>query len=369
MARLDPTIAASRRGRLGRPIRETSAGGGTRRVTELSTVGLMAVMLASLEELLDDVDARAPFRTSDALSGSRFEAVRFRGRRMILKYVGVDDDWIMRASGDLHCRQLRLFQSGVLSRLPASIDHAIVAVAPYRSERGHTGAAILMREVATFLIPPGSAPIDLRTHLRFLDHMAELHAAYWGWEDAFELFPLAHHYVFLTPTMAAIEQERGSTDPVPRAVAEGWARLHRLWPKTAATLTELAEDPGALAGALDAGPQTLVHGDWKLGNLGEHADGRTILLDWDRCGAGPATFDLAWYLAVNCDRLPQSKEAAIDAYRGSLQTHGVSVDGWWDSQLALTSLGAFLMLGWAKTDDPVEFRWWESRLADGLARL
>src|ERR1700730_15841610 len=159
----------------------------------------------SLAELPADLDERQPFKTSDSLSGSRFESVRYRGERMILKYVSVDDDWIMRATGDIDCRMRRLFASDALDRLPASIDHATVAVAPFQSRHGHTGAALLLRDVASVLVPSGSHAIPLDTHRRFIEHMAELHAAFWDFEDDVILIPLAHHYLFLTPTMAAIE--------------------------------------------------------------------------------------------------------------------------------------------------------------------
>jgi len=199
--------------------------------------------------------------------------------------------------------------------------------------------------------------------------MAALHAAFWGWRDTLDLIPLAHHYVILTPLMASLEAERGGTDPVPKEVAKGWEALRRQTPETAATLEQLAYDPGPLAAALSATPQTFIHADWKLGNLGERADGTTILLDWDRCGSAPATFDLAWYLAVNCDRLPQSKEDVITAYRRSLESHGVDTSTWWDAQLRLTLLGAALMLAWSKTDDPKELGWWSDRVAEGVREI
>lgn len=323
----------------------------------------------SLEELLGAVTARRPFKTSDSLSGSQFESVEFHGERMVVKYVSVDNDWLMRASGDLNCRQLTLFASGLMDRLPASIDHATVAVAPFVTSSGHRGGALLMKDVSRSLVPSGSTRIDADMHLRFLDHMSELHALHWGWRGTVELFPLAHHFVLLTPTMAMIEQQRESDDAVPPAVAAGWARMRESWPATYAALREIVHDPGPLVSALSATPQTFIHADWKLGNLGEHGDGRTILLDWDRCGGAPATLDLAWYLAVNCDRLPQSKEETIDAYRFMLAQRGVETGAWWHRQLALSLLGGFLMLGWSKTGDPAEFGWWEDRRAEGLRLL
>lgn len=326
-------------------------------------------VFTSLDAMLATLESRRPFKTSDSLSGSRFESVRRDGEPMILKYVCVDDDWIMRASGDVHCRQLTLFESGVLDRLPANLDHATVAVAPYVSEAGHRGGAFLMKDVAPRLVPPGHDAIDLDTHLRFIDHMSELHAAYWTLPRIHELFPLMHHFVLLTPTMAALERQRGSTDPVPSAVFDGWSLLEARWPQAARVLGELLRDPGPLVTALARTPSTFIHADWKFGNLGEHADGRTILLDWDRSGYAPATLDLAWYLGVNCDRLPQSKEETIASYRSALSAHGIATDQWWEPQLAVTLLAAFLMLAWSKTDQPEEFGWWQERLDEGLEYL
>jgi aminoglycoside phosphotransferase (APT) family kinase protein len=124
-----------------------------------------------------------------------------------------------------------------------------------------------------------------------------------------------------------------------------------------------------LVAALVGSPSTFIHADWKFGNLGEHADGRTILLDWDRSGYAPPTLDLAWYMGVNCDRLPQTKEETIASYRSALSAHGVATEGWWEPQLAVTLLAAFLMLGWSKTEQPEEFGWWQDRLDDGLKYL
>jgi hypothetical protein len=326
-------------------------------------------VIPSLEDLLAELGTREPFKTSDSKSGSRFERVRYHGQPMILKYVSLDDDWIMRGTGDLDCRALRFFSSKLIDRIPERIDHATVAVAPNVSRRGHRGAALLMRDVSAMLVLPGQTRIDIERHLRFIDHMAELHAAFWGWRDDVGLIPLAHHYTFLTPAMADLEAGRRGVDPVPRAVAEGWRALDRAAPRTAAMLRELARDPGPLVAALSKTPHTLVHADWKLGNLGEHPDGRTILLDWDRVGVAPATFDLAWYLAVNCDRLPHSKEATIAAYRASLERRGVDTSAWWTLQLTLTLLGAGLQLGWSKAGDSPEFGWWQDRIAEGMEQL
>jgi len=233
---------------------------------------------------------------------------------------------------------------------------------------GHRCAALLMRDVSDAMVPAGGDPITLDSHRSFLEHMARMHAAYLGSGAGADLFPLAHHYVFLSPAMAELESAAGKTDPVPPAVARGWRVLESRHPRQARVLLELVHDPAPLLAALEAGPMTLVHGDWKLGNLGSGPDA-TILLDWDRCGSGPPPVDLAWYLAVNCDRLPESKEDAIAAYRASLEATGVETASWWNDQLRAALAGAFLQLAWAKNDDDAEFGWWADRLDEAFPRL
>jgi hypothetical protein len=322
----------------------------------------------SVDSLLMGATARIAWKAADSLSGSRFERVTIDGERYIVKYISVDDDWIMRATGDLHCRLLTLLASSVLDTLPDTIDHTVVACAPYTSKLGRRSAALLMRDVSGDLVPHGSTPIEPALHRRFLQHMAQMHAAYLGFRDPAGLFPLAHHYVFLTPAMAELEAGAARDDPVPPAVRDGWRSMDQRHPRQALALRELASDPAPLLAALRAGPTTLLHGDWKLGNLGA-SGARTILLDWDRCGEGPPLVDLAWYLAVNCDRLPESKEDAIAAYRGCLESAGVSTFPWWDGQLRAALAGAFLQLGWSKSGDAAEFGWWSDRLDEALLRM
>ena len=316
----------------------------------------------SVDSLLRGAEKREAWKTSDSLSGSGFERVVIDGIPLVVKYSSLDNDWIMRATGDLNSRQLTLLMSGVLDTLPTHIDHTIVGYAPFTDAGGHRGVALLMRDVSEALIPAGSARITMQQHRGFMSDMAAMHAAYWGFRDEVGLFPLSHHYVILTPTMAELEAATPRGDPVPPAVAAGWRRIDERYPADARRLRRLVADPWPLVVAMRAGPQTLIHGDWKLGNLGR--DGaRTILLDWDRTGEAPPLVDLAWYLAVNCDRLPETKEDTISAYRAGLEAAGISTTSWWDEQLAAALAGAFVQLAWSKTDDPTEFGWWSERLA------
>jgi hypothetical protein len=329
------------------------------------TEPMTAIRLASgLDDLLAGAEGRVAMRTGDSKSGSQMERLRIDGTPLVVKVLDVEDSWIMRSTGDLGTRQLRIFGSDLLDRVPSCIDHTVVAVAPAPASHRRQGTALLMHDVGDLLVPEGGARVDADQERRFVDAMAALHAAYWGFAGEDTLISLANHYLFLGEATSAIEAERGGEDMVPRLIAQGWGRIDRLDPVTAHLIRRLLDDPSPLVLALEETPQTLVHGDWKLGNLGSHLDGRTILIDWDRVSRGPATLDLAWYLAVNCDRLARSKEAVIDLYRDRLQAHGVDTAGWFDRQLELALTGAFVQLGWNKLGGgPEELAWWDARIA------
>jgi len=129
------------------------------------------------------------------------------------------------------------------------------------------------------------------------------------------------------------------------------------------------ERPEVITGPIGDTPSTFLQGDWKMGNLGSHPDGRTILLDWAYPGSGPACWDLCWYLALNRARLPESKESAIGRYRTSLEARGISTTPWWERQLDLCMIGIMATFGWEKAlGDAVELAWWEDQIAAAAAR-
>jgi hypothetical protein len=325
----------------------------------------------SIDELLAGATDREPMLHRDSKSGAPFERVVIDGQPHVVKYLHVDDDWIMRSTGDLGCRPLTVWRSGLLDRLPPCIDTAIVGVAAGLGRNGW-GVALLMRDVSAWLVPEGDEPVPLEQHLGFLDHMARLHAAFWGWQDTVDLAPARHRYGEFATDNVSLEGARGWPDVVPRLIVDGWSRFPGVVPaEVAAPVLALVADPGPLVDALAGLPQTLLHGDWKMGNLGTGPDGRTILLDWAMTGQGCTTTELAWYLALNAARLPQAKEAAIAAFRAALIGHGIEVDGWWDRAMALALLGGLVWFGWEKAlaGPGPELQWWVDRAAEGLSWL
>jgi len=337
----------------------------------------MSVIHPDLPSLLDDLAGGRPWHREpldkhvDSLSGSPFErAVVEGGQSYVVKHIARDLDWIMRVLGDgaggAPPWALTMWAEGLLDRLPAEIDHVIVGMA---YERATGRLSQVMRDASVAMVPATADRVPLAQHRGFLDHLAAMHATFWGFRDTYGLITPLQRYGFAHPDQTAREAAAGHEDVIPGLFPSGWQHVAELAPEAAAVALGLARDPAPLAAAMADGPRTLVHGDWKFGNLGTWPDGRTVLLDWAWPGeAGPAV-DLAWYLAVNCDRLPESKEDCIDAYRSALSGRNVATAGWWDEQLELALVGAFVQLGWSKPGNPAELGWWTERTAPTLRRF
>jgi aminoglycoside phosphotransferase (APT) family kinase protein len=119
-------------------------------------------------------------------------------------------------------------------------------------------------------------------------------------------------------------------------------------------------------------PRTLLHGDTKVANFAVLPDGRVSAFDWSFVGAGPATLDLGWYLAMNATRLARSKESVMERYRELLEEAlGRTIPaGEWERMTDLAVwCGARSML-WSKAlalesgrdGAEEEWQWWADRL-------
>lgn len=330
----------------------------------------MPQVLPSISDMLSGATDLQPLDDAPGKSGARLERLTIDGEAFVVKYLDPAVDWTMRSSGVLGGAVVPLWTRGILAQLPECINQPIVAVAVENAGRTDQQTALLMHDVGAFLIPAVDDPIPLATHLTLLAHMAAFHATFWQAGPEFEVVPVMHRYLELSPWTAIAEESIGSTHLVPQLIGRGWKLLAEVAPAAAGVTTSLAWDPSPLVQALADTPQVFLHGNWKLDNLGADAEGRTVLFDWELPGLGAPLSDLAWYLAINCRRLPQSKEAAIVAYRDALEAAGIDTEPWWDRQLALCLLGALVQFGWEKAlggfDD--ELAWWEDKAVAG-ARL
>jgi hypothetical protein len=325
--------------------------------------------VATIEELAAGATDRRPVRSSDAKSGSTFELLTLDGRPCFLKVLDPESDWIMRVTGNTDHWEHKVWRAGLCHRFPDVIDHTIIAMA-LDDTGGSIRLGILMDDVSPWLVPPGHDVVGVETHEGFVGHMAQLHATFWGWRDDLGLCPMANRLRFFSP--AVIEPEL-AVDEVPGPVAaadDGWRRLAELDPELSSFVASIHADPAPLVDALAQTPTTLVTGDWKMGNLGRHDDGRTILVDQAYPGEGPGLYDLLWYVALNRRRLPVSKDATIEAYRVALEAAGIDTGDWFEQQLALSMIAIVATFAWEKAlGDAEELAWWSDRVAQARAWL
>jgi len=316
--------------------------------------------------------ARAALRKAvqpgDARAGAVYEHVTVDGAAYFVKRLSPASDWIMRITGDRVHRPYLVWQAGVMDRAPECIDHTVVAM-DVDGEEEHAVLTMVMRDVTDFLVPEGDALVPLRQHANFIAHLAALSAAFWGWDDDIGLTTMAQRLRFFAPDNIAAELAAVEVPGPIRAAAAGWKALAWRSPLLGDLAQLIHARPGVITEPLAGTPRTFLHGDWKMGNLGTHADGRTILLDWAYPGSGPACWDLCWYLALNRARLPEPKEAVIDRFRAELEGRGVVTGGWWQSQLDLCMIGIMATFGWEKAlgaDD--ELAWWHDKVAEAAGR-
>ena len=305
----------------------------------------------------------------DGKSTSTFERVTVEGQYYFLKRLSPATDWIMRVTGDLVHRPYLVWQAGIMDRVPACIDHAVVAM-EIDGDGDDAVLSMLMRDVGSHLVPEGDSVVSLAQHARFIDHLAQLSVAFWNFEAPVEgLTTMPERLRFFDPVNVA--RELAVPEPPGPIVAAdaGWRALPERSPLLSEVARAVWDDPAVLSRPLSATPATFLHGDWKMGNLGSHPGGRTILLDWAYPGTGPACWDLCWYLALNRARLPESKEATVGRFRADLERHGVDTAGWFDSQLDLCMIAIMVTFGWEKAlGDPGELRWWEQRVSEAVDR-
>lgn len=291
-----------------------------------------------------------PLATEYNKSGShlqRIEINKGKGPQLILKQISLEDNWLMRATDDDHCRSVTMWEHGLLDLMPPEIDHATIACA-----RDNDNWAILLRDVSDKLLP--YSRFSHTDHEFMLEAMAALHAKFFELpllkNQEMGLSDLCHVYQMFSPHTG--EQEVRGSDEVPKRILEGWDMLKStVSPDVAEIILNLLDSPAPLCDALRRYPQTLVHGDWRHANLGLERDGRSqlILLDWQLAAVAPPVVDLSRGIATNSTLLPFSKEDTISFYkqRLALQLGERFSETWWEPQLALGLLGGFLQDGWA----------------------
>jgi len=305
--------------------------------------------------------------------------------RYIIKRLRKEKDWVMAATNDDHWRAITVWQQGLLDRLPDEIAHGVIACSV-----DEAGYAILMHNVSQDLLAEDQ-PISETDNVFILEAMAALHAAFWhdSLLDNHELH-LCKPEDFFTHTSPEKARQMAQTNPsfVLEMIIEGW----RLVPKfvdagTAGLMHDLVHDPTPLCTALARYPQTLVHTDVRIANLGIKRDKRRrlIMLDWARQTRTVPAVDLVYYLVTGSSTgFPISFEESINFYKQQLAKRlgDRFYESWWQPQLELCLLGTFSTMACFKAwgaehaDDEAErlsnradLKWWAEQAQIGASWL
>ncbi|HTQ89910.1 MAG TPA: phosphotransferase [Streptosporangiaceae bacterium] len=322
----------------------------------------------SAQELLARASSRQRVQPDDARAGAIFERVAVGSQSFFVKQLSASSDWVMRVAGDHVHRPYLVWQSGILDQTPGCVDHTMVAM-DLAGAGDDAVLTIVMRDVGESLVPPGDTVVPMSQHAAFIAHMAAMASTFWGWQDHIGLTTMAQRLRFFAPDNIAAELGAAEVPGPLAAAAAGWLALAERSPLLSAAARRIHDDPEILTARLSGLPGTFLHGDWKMGNLGSHPDGRTILLDWTLPGAGPACWDLCWYLALNRARLPEPKEGAISRFLAALEDRGIATASWWQEQLDLCLIGIMATFGWEKAlGDADELSWWEAQVAVAATR-
>ena len=327
---------------------------------------------ASVADLVADASERRPMaKGAESLSTATFERLVIDGDPYILKHLHCDDDWVMRATGDVICRPVELWRQGLLHALPDVLDHTVVGVATGEGRHGW-GGAVLMHDVGVRFVPDDDTVISVEQHERFLDHMAALHARFWGFRETTGITGVGNRLLVFNDWLPVIEDRLQSHAGPPGAYPTGYANLAEHSPASSRDRPRAAGRPVAAARrarrvADHLHPRRLQVGQPRLAPRRSHHPRRLGVP-----GRGPRRHRSG---VVPLGQLPaacrSSRESTIETYRRALGRHGVDTDGWWDAQLGLGLIGCFLQQGWSKAFDgrDDELAWWEERVIDATRYL
>src|SRR3954465_12906128 len=102
--------------------------------------------------------ARTALTSAGGRSGVRMGSVVIDGERFVAKWLGQDIDWISRLTDDAACRPVVMWETGLYDRGAPYVDAAVVGAS---RDRGSGRCVVLMRDVASYLLPEGAVPFTV----------------------------------------------------------------------------------------------------------------------------------------------------------------------------------------------------------------
>jgi hypothetical protein len=292
------------------------------------------------QELVRDAVERVVLSGHEGKSGAGLERVRLSdGRRLIVKRIEPGTDFTVEATGGLPGREILLWRTGVLDRLPDGVEHALV-------DAWVEGDAtvLVMRDLGAAVLT-WQHRLDARTATWVMQRTAALHRAFLGAAPP-DLVPLERFLPLFAPATARPLAEQGIE--LMRVVLRGWEVFADEVPADVAdAVFALLDDTTPLQRALERGPITLDHGDLATVNMAIEGDA-LVLIDWAMPTAGPGALDVARFIAGCASVVDLSREDLLAAYRDAA---GPAYDARCER---LSLLAGTLWLGWNKALDAVE---------------
>lgn len=256
-------------------------------------------------------------------TGNAVERIERTGAEPLVCKRLATDTWRERVMECAPGGEALLWLTGVTRTLPHPLECPIIDVARCASGDWWT----LMRDVSAGILPrPEFGDEQERV---FLDAIAALHARFED-DPALAAMPLATMRGTTRMLAESYLAVAGGPDAV--AAADPWVRqfiedvgplaklmadlLAWLDREDRAFLLDLCRNRG-WHDALDAGPQTLVHGDLRRANIAFLEGGRVSLIDWEFAARGPAATDIAWHSLLHFwaypidQRAPEEREAEM----------------------------------------------------------
>jgi hypothetical protein len=318
--------------------------------------------------LLERAAHRVPLHEHDGRSGASLERVVLDdGTRLIVKTASPVTDLPMRATGDLAGRELTLWSAGILSVLPAGVEHAILD--GWHADDG--SVVTVMRDLGEQVLGRRRR-LSRRDCRSVLSAAAAVHRRFAG-VSVDGLCTLEDRLTLFAPDRMA--RVADGSNPLPMLVAKGWEVFADQVPGDVAdAVFAVFDNPVALAAALRRAGSTLIHGDLWLVNIAFDGDS-VVLLDWGLASDAPPAVEFASFLAGNASSVRASREAIIDDFR---RLSGELHD---EVALDLALVGGLAELGWNKaldaathTDEVIRARerkdlgWWVTAARAALHR-
>jgi hypothetical protein len=316
---------------------------------------------------------------NDGWSGAALTLLERGGDRFILKRDSAARDWIAQATADGPILREAWF-AAYGPALPTPVRKPYLGVGVEGDEFG-----MLMPDLSGVLFD-WNAPISGELLERVLSGLALLHAVPWmvsGALDGGLWCPLRERVTLIC--RASLERAGPARDAVGERILPGWDAFDRHAPSAARDLIDaLGRDPEPLLDALALMPQTLIHGDLKLANVGVSPDGAIDLVDWQMVSVAPVGVELGWFLVANVASLPVRPEEILARYEAKLRQAWVGADPTpdWDEQVDAAMLVGLLLRGWRKgydaearithasgTSASDDLAWWCDRAVEAAGRI